>query len=62
MRFEYFRLGDGEPELVARGEQQVACLERSADGLRPVPVPDELRGALAPYESGSQLAGTQTRG
>jgi enediyne core biosynthesis thioesterase len=51
MRFDYFRLGDAEPELVARGEQQVACLERSSDGLRPVPVPDELRVALAPYES-----------
>lgn len=51
MRFDYFRLGDREPELVARGEQQVACLERSSDGLQPVPVPDELRVALAPYES-----------
>ncbi len=51
MRFDYFRVGDGAPELVARGEQQIACLERTTDGLRPVAVPDELRVALAPYES-----------
>jgi enediyne biosynthesis thioesterase len=51
MRFDYFRLGEGEPELVAHGEQQIACLERSAGGLRAVPVPAELRIALAPYES-----------
>jgi enediyne biosynthesis thioesterase len=50
MRFDYFRLSDGEPELVARGEQQIACLERDADGARPVAVPDELRVALAPYD------------
>jgi enediyne core biosynthesis thioesterase len=45
MRFDYLR-GD---DLVARGEQQVACLRRDGDGLAPVPVPEELRAALAPY-------------
>jgi enediyne biosynthesis thioesterase len=46
MRFEYTR-GD---ELVARGEQEVACL-RVVDGAHvPVPVPEPLRAALLPYE------------
>jgi enediyne biosynthesis thioesterase len=51
MRFDYFRLNGDAPELVARGEQQVACLERTTEGLRPVAVPEELRGALAPYST-----------
>jgi enediyne core biosynthesis thioesterase len=45
MRFEYFRDGD----LVARGEQDVACLRRLADGFEATPVPPELQAALAPY-------------
>jgi len=46
MRFEYSRAA----ELVARGEQEVACL-RAANGRHvPVPVPEPLRAALAPYE------------
>jgi enediyne core biosynthesis thioesterase len=48
--FEYWRRsGDGE-ELVARGEQQVACLRRGSAGLAPTPVPESLRLALRPYE------------
>lgn len=46
MRFDYLR---GE-ELVARGEQEVGCMTRTPDGLRPVAVPDELRAALADYD------------
>ena len=49
MRFEYLREAGGDRELVARGEQEIGCLERAGAGLRPVPVPDELREALAPY-------------
>ena len=49
MRFDYVRDAGGERELVARGEQEIGCLERSQTGLRPVAVPDELREALAPY-------------
>ena len=49
MRFEYLREAGGERELVARGEQEIGCLERAGTGLRPLPVPDELREALAPY-------------
>jgi len=49
MRFEYWRGGAGGEELVARGEQEVACMRRDGAGLAPAPVPDALRQALAPY-------------
>ena len=46
MRFDYLS-GD---QLVARGEQQIACLRRDGDAVVPTPVPEELRAALEPYE------------
>ncbi len=45
MNFEYWR---GE-ELVARGEQQVACMQREGKQVVPVPVPIQLREALREY-------------
>ena len=45
MNFEYWR---GE-ELVARGEQQVACMHREGKQVVPVPVPTQLREALREY-------------
>ena len=45
MNFEYWR---GE-ELVARGEQQVACMQREGKQVVPVPVPVQLREALREY-------------
>jgi enediyne biosynthesis thioesterase len=45
MNFEYWR---GE-ELVARGEQQVACMQREGQQVVPVPVPPQLREALREY-------------
>ena len=45
LAFEYWR---GE-ELVARGEQQVACMKREGEKLLPAPVPPTLREALAAY-------------
>ena len=45
MNFEYWR---GE-ELVARGEQQVACMQREGKQVVPVPVPTQLREALREY-------------
>ena len=54
MRFEYWREGD-RPELVARGEQEIACMRRQNDRLVPAPVPKSLREALAPFEQ-KQLA------
>jgi len=44
--FDYWR---GE-ELIARGEQQVACFRREGDKLLPAPVPKSLREALRAYE------------
>ena len=49
MLFEYLRLGAGGEELVARGEQQIACMRRDGNRLAPTPVPEELREALRPY-------------
>jgi enediyne biosynthesis thioesterase len=46
MRFEYLRDG----ELVARGDQEVACLRAVGGSFVPVPVPEPLRAALIPYE------------
>ena len=45
LRFEYWR-GDG---LIARGEQQIACMRRRDGKLHPTPVPELLRVALEPY-------------
>ena len=48
MHFEYW--GEGEPrKLVARGEQEIACMQRQHNGLAPVPVPKALREALAAF-------------
>src|SRR2546427_5280518 len=49
LAFEYWRRKDGAEELVARGEQQVACMRREGAGLAPAPVPSSFREALAPY-------------
>jgi enediyne biosynthesis thioesterase len=49
MLFEYWRRSEEAEELVARGEQQVACMQREGGRLVPVPVPAELREALRPY-------------
>jgi enediyne biosynthesis thioesterase len=45
LAFDYWR---GE-ELIARGEQQVACMKREAGRLVPAAVPPSLREALAAY-------------
>ena len=49
MRYEYWRHRGAGEELVARGEQQVACLRRDGEKLAPTPVPKSLREALAAY-------------
>ena len=49
MVFEYWRrTSDGE-ELIARGEQQIACMRREDRQLSPTPVPQALRDALSLY-------------
>ena len=50
--FEYWRDGPGGGELVARGEQQVACMRREGGGgTVPTPIPAALREALKPYRN-----------
>jgi enediyne biosynthesis thioesterase len=51
MGFEYYRTRDGREELVARGEQQVACMVRDGAGMIPTAIPRELSEALRPYLS-----------
>jgi enediyne biosynthesis thioesterase len=48
MRFEYWRQG-AELELVARGEQEIACMRRQGDSLVPAPIPLQLQDALAEF-------------
>ncbi|HTI70436.1 MAG TPA: acyl-CoA thioesterase [Candidatus Limnocylindria bacterium] len=49
MTYEYWRQkGTGE-ELVARGEQQIACLRREGESVVATPIPAELRAALQPF-------------
>lgn len=49
MSFEYWRRGEGDEELVARGEQQIACMLRKGAGLEATPVPRSLQEALRAY-------------
>jgi enediyne core biosynthesis thioesterase len=50
MAFQYFRLGPGgEEELVAEGEQEVACMHRANDRMEPAPIPQALRDAVELY-------------
>ena len=49
LRFEYWRASQSGEELVARGEQEVACLRREGEKLTPTPVPKSLREALRLY-------------
>ena len=49
MNFEYWRHTRGGEELVARGEQQVACMQREGEQVVPVPIPAQLREALREY-------------
>jgi enediyne core biosynthesis thioesterase len=50
MVFQYFRrAAGGEEELVAEGEQEVACLERRGGRMEPAPLPQALRDAVELY-------------
>jgi enediyne core biosynthesis thioesterase len=48
MRFEYWRQGT-EPELVGRGEQEIACMRRQDGTLVPALIPARLQEALAAF-------------
>jgi enediyne core biosynthesis thioesterase len=60
LEFDYFRHTAAGDELVARGEQQVACMRRTADGVVPTPVPPPLVRALEPYSPGLADVGART--
>jgi enediyne biosynthesis thioesterase len=47
--FEYYRVNGKGEELIARGEQQVACMRRHGHETVPTPIPPALREALKPY-------------
>lgn len=46
MRFEYWRAGSGGEQLVAAGEQEVACMRRARGGLQPEPWPPSFVAAV----------------
>lgn len=53
LRFEYWRRRpEGSEELVARGEQEVACMQRRGREMVPTRVPPPLLEALRPYGAG----------
>lgn len=45
MLFEYWR----DKELVARGEQNVVCMKREDDSMKPISIPESLQTALQNY-------------
>ena len=49
MNFEYWLCKNGEETLVARGEQEIACMRSEGSKLVPAPVPPALRSALDAY-------------
>lgn len=49
MTFEYWRRASDSEELVAKGEQQIACMLRKGDKLEATPVPEALQEALRAY-------------
>ena len=56
MGFEYLRIWPTRPTVVARGEQEVACMRRIEDALHPEPIPDALRGALEAFSTDALLS------
>jgi enediyne core biosynthesis thioesterase len=50
MLFQYFRVSpQGDEELVAEGEQEVACVMQTGAGPEPRPLPEALRDAVERY-------------
>jgi len=52
MAFEYYRARGGREVLVARGEQQIACMLREGTRTVATSVPSELRDALRLFAAG----------
>jgi enediyne biosynthesis thioesterase len=52
LRFDYLLLlEDGREQLIARGEQQIACMRREGERMVPTPLPKSLQAALARYRT-----------
>lgn len=51
MSFEYWRVTKDGEELIARGEQVIACMRRQGKQAFAVSIPTPLRNALALYEA-----------
>jgi enediyne core biosynthesis thioesterase len=49
MLFDYVRLRGKEEELIAKGEQQIACMQRQSGHLLATQIPAKLREALQRY-------------
>lgn len=49
MQFEYWRAGAGSDELVAKGEQHIACMRRENGKMVASAIPPTLREALEAY-------------
>ena len=49
LSFEYWRSNKEGEELIARGEQVIACMRREGKRAVPTPIPVPLREALKPY-------------
>jgi enediyne biosynthesis thioesterase len=56
MQFDYLRVDPGPEELVARGRQEVACMQREGERMTPAPFPPELRAALKHYLDDRRIA------
>lgn len=52
MSFEYWRTENGrQGEIVARGRQQIACMQRQNRNLIPISIPRDMEEALRSYTS-----------
>ena len=60
LRFEYWRILPETEQLVARGNQEIACMRRTATGIESTIIPECLSRALQPYRS--QREDTRQRG
>jgi enediyne biosynthesis thioesterase len=51
MLFDYWKISDAGEELVAKGEQQTACMQREGEKTIAVSVPEKLTKALKQYQT-----------
>jgi enediyne biosynthesis thioesterase len=49
LAFEYVKILAGSEEIVARGEQEIACMRIDNGSLVPTSIPESLRRALEKY-------------